>query len=102
MGEKSKFLKIAGTVCTYLLALTIPVFLVMAVMQSRHYSEIESDVVALNEKQAELIESNKTYVTDISVLASSERIERVALEELGMRKADTNEIVRISIEGNKK
>jgi cell division protein FtsL len=46
-----------------------------------------------------LIESNKALVTDISVLSSSERIEKIAVEELGMRKATSDEIVRVSIKG---
>lgn len=96
-----KWKKILQRVGVYLLALSVPVFLGLAAVQSRHYSKIEREIDELEEKQTELIESNKTYVTDISVLGSSERIEKIATEELGMRKADADEIVRVSIEGKK-
>ena len=93
--------KIWQRVGVYFLALSIPVFLGLAAVQSRHYSQIEREVDELEERQNDLIESNKAYVTDISVLGSSERIEKVATEELGMRKADADEIVRVTIEGKK-
>ena len=96
--RKLKFLK---TICVYLVALSIPCFLVLATVQTREYSKIENEISSLEEKQNELIEQNYSYVANISNLSSSNRIEKVATEELGMRKADSNEIVRISIEGNK-
>ena len=97
-GRGKKFWQKLGV---YVIALTIPVFLGLAAVQSRHYSQIEKEITELEEKQNDLIEENKTYVTDISVLGSSERIEKVATEELGMRKADADEIVRVSVEGKK-
>ncbi|MCR4790661.1 MAG: cell division protein FtsL [Treponemataceae bacterium] len=98
---KEKGLRIFKTLGVYTLALVIPALLVLATVQSREYVKIESEVAALEQKQNELIESNKNFVTNISVLASSERIENYAVEELGMRKADSSEIVRVAIEGKR-
>ena len=67
--------------------------------QSRQYMNIEKEVAELEIVQKDLIEKNKALVTDISVLSSSERIEKIAVEELGMRKATSDEIVRVSIKG---
>ncbi len=83
----------------YLLALSIPCFFVIGMVQSQQYMNIEKEVSELEQVQKELIENNKALVTDISVLSSSERIEKIAVEQLGMRKATSDEIVRVSIRG---
>ena len=95
-NKKSGFVKRLGI---YLLALSIPFFLVFAMVQSQQYMNIEKEVAELEQVQKDLIESNKALVTDISVLSSSERIEKIAVEQLGMRKATSDEIVRVSIKG---
>lgn len=95
-NKKSGFVKRLGI---YLLALSIPFFLVVAMVQSQQYMNIEKEVAELEQVQKDLIESNKALVTDISVLSSSERIEKIAVEQLGMRKATSDEIVRVSIKG---
>ena len=43
------------------------------------------------------MESNKRMVTGISILANPERIEFLAVETLGMRQADSDEIVRVQV-----
>ncbi|MBQ1198051.1 MAG: cell division protein FtsL [Spirochaetaceae bacterium] len=95
-NKKNGFVKRLGI---YLLALSIPFFLVFAMVQSQQYMNIEKEVAELEQVQKDLIESNKALVTDISVLSSSERIEKIAVEQLGMRKATSDEIVRVSIKG---
>ena len=95
-NKKAGFVKRLGI---YLLALSIPFFLVFAMVQSQQYMNIEKEVAELEQVQKDLIESNKALVTDISVLSSSERIEKIAVEQLGMRKATSDEIVRVSIKG---
>lgn len=94
--KKTGFAKNLGV---YLLTLSIPCFLVLGMAQSRQYMNIEKEVAELEIVQKDLIEKNKALVTDISVLSSSERIEKIAVEELGMRKATSDEIVRVSIKG---
>lgn len=51
----------------------------------------------LEKKQEKLIAENKKLITDISVLSSSDRIETIAENDLGMRKAETEEIVRVEM-----
>ena len=41
-------------------------------------------------------------ISDISVLSSSDRIEKIAEDDLGMHKANTGDIVRVEIKGEKK
>ena len=80
-----------------LAAISIPAMLMIDAVQARKYSDLRKQVISLEEKQAELIEENKKLITDISLLSSADRIERLASEELGMRKAETDEIIRVEM-----
>ena len=40
-------------------------------------------------------------ISDISLLSSTDRIEKIATEELGMHKAETSDIVRVQMAGEK-
>lgn len=85
-----------------LLALGIPVLLYLYAIQARRYTDLERDLRNLERKQSELIEQNKKLVSDISVLSSADRIEKMAVEELGMHKAEAEDIVRVEMTGEKK
>ncbi|MBQ5780932.1 MAG: cell division protein FtsL, partial [Spirochaetaceae bacterium] len=61
------------------------------------FARAEKEIKALEAKQRELVESNKRMVTGISILANPERIEFLAVETLGMRQADSDEIVRVQV-----
>lgn len=80
-----------------MLTLAIPAMLLGGVWQSTQYAELESEIRVLDERQYEIIAMNKRLVSGISVLSSPERIERVAVEDLGMRKAAPAEIMRIEL-----
>ena len=89
------------TVCKVLgaciFALCIPALLVLNGMQSRKYTDLERQIEELEKRQNDLIEQNKKLITDISLLSSSDRIEKLAREVLDMRQAETEEIVRVDI-----
>ena len=78
----------------------IPVLLVFQTVQSYRYKKLQSEIKQLEEKQVELVEQNRKLISDISVLSSSERIEKIAEGELGMHKAGTEDIVRVEIKGD--
>ncbi len=85
-----------------LFALSIPVMLVLYAVQAKKYSDLTKEITELETKQEKLIEENKKLVSDISQLSSAERIERIAVEELGMHKAQAEDIVRVEMTGEKK
>lgn len=95
MKKKNIFEMIA--VC--IVAALIPLLLILHAVQSGRYEVLESEVVSLEKKQEELVESNKKLVGDISILSSADRIERRAAGELGMRKAGSDDIVRVEMAG---
>jgi cell division protein FtsL len=83
------------------LALAIPCLLVLDSVQGRRFASVEREVAQLEKKQVDLVENNRKLITGISVLSSSDRIEKYAEEELGMRKAASHEIVRIEMKGRR-
>ena len=98
MSFKSKvasFFRIFG-VC--LLTISIPAMLILYGLQAKKYK----DLTKLERKQEKLIEENKRIVSEISVLTNAERIEKIAVEELGMHKAEAEDIVRVEMTGEKK
>ncbi len=84
-------------VCAVILTLMIPALLLVGVWQSSRYSRLEAEVRTLDERQYEVIALNKRLISGISVLSTPERIEKVAVENLGMRKAQADEIMRIEL-----
>ncbi len=96
MKKGSKALRI---VLVLALALCIPGALAVAGIRSRMYSDLVKDVSELESRQETLVDDNKNLITDISLLSSSDRIERLAEEELGMRQAESSEIVRVQMKG---
>lgn len=85
-----------------LLALCIPAFLAVETIQAHRYTSLESQLRDLEKSQSEAIESNKRLITELGLLSSSSRIEKIAIDELGMHQASSDEIVRVEMKGNKK
>ena len=93
MKGKNLGWKIFTIVC----ALLVPLLFALNAMQAARYMKVQSEVKALEQKQVQLVEENKRLITDISLLSSGERIGKIAEEELGMRKAESEEIVRVEM-----
>ena len=83
----------------FFFALCIPGALAIGGMRSRKYADLNKDVTDLETRQQTLVDENKNLITDISLLSSTDRIERIAEEELGMRQAESEEIVRVQMKG---
>jgi len=81
----------------FMLALSIPALLALDSIESRRYTSLNNEVSKIERQQEILIETNKRLITDIGLLSSSARIEKIAIEKLGMHKAASDEIVRIDI-----
>lgn len=99
MKEKTKYSLL--TFLGILLAVAIPAMLILYGFQAKKYMDLSREVTKLEQKQEKLIEENKKLVSDISILSSSTRIEKIAVEELGMHKAESADIVRVDMTGKK-
>lgn len=85
-----------------LLASSIPALLIAYAVQTKRYADLSREIADLEAKQERLIEQNKKLVSDISLLSNTDRIEKIATEELGMHKADTEDIVRVEMNSSKR
>lgn len=85
-----------------LLTLSIPLLLFLYAVQAQKYTTLTTEVSELEERQEKLIEENKRLVNEISILSSAERIEKIASEELKMHKAQSDDIIRVEVTGEKK
>lgn len=85
------------SVATVLLAMGIPLMLLATVWQTSRYSSIDGEISRMEHAQYEMIEANVRLIAGITVLSTPERIERVATNDLSMRKARAEEILRIEL-----
>ncbi|MBQ5999018.1 MAG: cell division protein FtsL [Treponema sp.] len=98
LNAREKLIK----VITFVLAAAIPLLLIAYGIQTKRYADLSKEINELEKKQERLIEQNKKLISDISLLSSTDRIERIATDELGMHKAETEDIVRVEMNGAKK
>ncbi len=94
---KIDFKRLPAFICVCLFALSVPGLLIVDGIHARKYTDLEKQVAELERKQRDLIEQNKKLITDISLLSSSDRIEEIAKDKLGMRQAESDEIVRVEM-----
>ena len=99
---KPTFKEVMYKILMILLALSIPLLLILNGIQAERYKKLMESVKELESKQVELVEENKKLITDIGLLSSTERIEEIAEEKLGMRKAESEEIIRVEMKDTKK
>ena len=98
VNVKNIFIRIG--ICLFVLL--IPFMLFMYGFQAKRYSKLKIEIKTLEQKQEKLIKENKKIVNEISILSSADRIEKMAVEELGMHKAQADDIVRVEMTGEKK
>jgi cell division protein FtsB len=91
-----------GRIFLYLITLTIPLFLGAAAWQSARYAELEEEVHQLELSQEDWVDSNKRLIAGIAVLSSSERIEYIAKNDLGLVKKRPEEVLQIRIQGGRR
>ena len=76
----------------FILTVSIPCLFFFTVKQSQVY----------NAEQNRLMAENKRKISAISILSKRQRIEKIAVEELDMHKADSSQIIRISLDKERK
>lgn len=85
-----KFLSVVMT-------LGITVLLLMTVLQSSRYIRLQNELRDYREREEALITGNAKKISAIAILTSPSRIEKIALEDLQMRKAESSEIIRVRL-----
>ncbi|MDR0400785.1 MAG: septum formation initiator family protein [Treponema sp.] len=83
----------------YFVALTLPCMLALVAWQSARYVDLEREIAALEKKQTEWVESNNRLIAVIAMLSSSERIDRIARNQLGLIRIKPEDVLQIRITG---
>lgn len=100
--RRTKLKKIFQVIFIVLFTISIPLMLGLYAYQAKRYTDLTKEILDLETKQEKLIEDNKKLVSEISMLSSAERIEKIAVEELGMHKAEKDDIIRVEMTGEEK
>jgi len=82
----------------YACAISIPLFLALDAWQASRYAAMSAELARLEAAQREWLENNKRLIAGIAVLSASERIERIARNELGLTLKSPEEVLQIRIE----
>jgi cell division protein FtsL len=82
----------------FMIICSIPLLLLVNTWQMYRYNTLGKELSIKEEEQKVWMEKNKKMIAGIAVLRSPARIEKVAQEELGLEKIDSERITTIIIE----
>jgi cell division protein FtsL len=83
----------------YFAALTIPAMLGLVSMQSARYLDLEREIAALEKEQGEWVDGNNSLIAAVAMLSSSERIDRISRDQLGLVPIRPEDVLQIRITG---
>ncbi|GAB1483828.1 hypothetical protein MASR2M78_26440 [Treponema sp.] len=82
----------------YCFALSIPLMLGLSSYQTSRYAKVAAQLRSLEKEQREWVESNKRLIAGIAVLGSVSRIDRIAHDELGLKKVKPEMVLQVRLE----
>ncbi|WP_162510724.1 cell division protein FtsL [Treponema endosymbiont of Eucomonympha sp.] len=97
MKRKHNILWLLKSALLCVMVISVPTLLMLAGTSARRSQKLEAEINRLEKWQTELVESNRKLITEISLQANSDRVERIASKELGMKRAETSDIIRIEM-----
>jgi cell division protein FtsL len=83
----------------YFVVFTIPLMLALVSWQSARYIDLERETAVLEKEQEEWVESNNRLIAAIAILSSSERIEHISRNQLGLSRIKPEDVLQIRITG---
>jgi cell division protein FtsL len=83
----------------YFVSLSIPVLLILVSWQSARYINLEREITLIEKEQEEWVESNNRLIAAIAILSSSERIEHISRNQLGLNRVKPEDVLQIRIGG---
>jgi cell division protein FtsL len=79
------------------LALALGGLLFLNTWQGYRFESLKRDVQAMEAEQRDWLEQNKKLVAAVAVLSSPQRIQRVAEEELGLKKPERSSLATVVV-----
>lgn len=87
---------------TLFITASLPLFLFLNVWQTMRYRNLQKEIEDLEKTQVELIEKNKQALASLAFLASPERIEEIAIDELDLELLKRDNRIQIFLPGGHK
>jgi cell division protein FtsL len=85
-----------------ILLCTVPALVFLNVWEVFRFEELKRTVRTLEAEQNEWLEKNKRMITGLAVLNSPARIDKLAREELKLKKTGVGDTIRILLPGRKR
>jgi hypothetical protein len=79
----------------------LPLFFFLEVWSVYSFNKLESDIRTLEKDQEDWVESNAKVITGIELFSSPARIEKIAVDQLHLKKIDPSRILKIWINGGR-
>jgi hypothetical protein len=67
--------------------------------QGFHYQELEREIGGLEQEQKNWLEKNKKVIAALAVLSSPERIKTLAVDSLGLKPLQAEDLIKIELGG---
>jgi cell division protein FtsL len=83
----------------YFVSLSIPFLLALASWQSTRYLDLEREIARIEKEQEKWVEGNTRLIAAIAILSSSERIEHISQNQLGLSRIRPEDVLQIRITG---
>lgn len=77
-------------------ALTLPVFILINIVQSYNFEQHRREVSALEKEQKVWMEKNKRMLAGIAILSSPARLEKLA-REMGLRPPAQDKVIKVQL-----
>jgi hypothetical protein len=89
----------ARVVLLYFLTATIPLLFGVLAWQSCRYADLEKETVNLEAVQEDWVAGNRRLIAGIALLSSTERIESIVRDQMGLVKKQPEDVLQIRITG---
>ncbi|MDR2747183.1 MAG: septum formation initiator family protein [Treponema sp.] len=83
----------------YFVSLSIPALLSLVAWQSSRYLDLKREIAVIEKEQEEWVESNNRLIAAVAILSSSERIEHISRNQLGLSRMKPEDVLQIKISG---
>lgn len=83
----------------YFVAVSIPAFLGLVVWQTIRYKNISDEISRLERAQTEWVAGNRRLIAEIAEDSSPEKIEEIAVNQLGLQKIKPEHLLQVKVTG---
>jgi cell division protein FtsL len=83
----------------FFVSLSIPALLALVSWQSARYLDLEEEITIIEKEQEKWLESNNRLIAAVAILSSSERIEHISRNQLGLSRVKPEDVLQIRISG---